>query len=178
MWASSSLLSNGLIYFFPREKQKIFKIVFSEFCCRPFFLAALFWRINQMKIQGRGNYFSFLHQNWFFSKKRFVQKWENNFGAKKIVFFSVCRRFGRLREERGLEQWFSTFGCWRPTKKKWKQFGDPHTGFGDPNTTITLPWNRFWRPKRECPLPKNEKHWSTAVVLNRWVAKIGIIVVL
>ena len=30
-----------------------------------------------------------------------------------------------------LEQWFSTFGCWRPSKQN-------NTQFGDPNVAITV----------------------------------------
>ena len=47
-----------------------------------------------------------------------------------------------------LDQWFSTFGSWRPTKHK-------NTQFGDPNSTIIELYYRFWRPKSKCRRPKS-----------------------
>ena len=36
-----------------------------------------------------------------------------------------------------VEQWFSTFGCWRPTKQN-------NTQFCDPNVAIIVLKHRFW----------------------------------
>jgi hypothetical protein len=51
----------------------------------------------------------------------------------------------------GVNQWFSTFGSWRPTKQNKTQFGDPNctrivqnTGFDDPQESARdLPFYAF-----------------------------------
>ena len=56
-----------------------------------------------------------------------------------------------------LNQWFSIFGSWRPTKQKKAQLGDPFSA-------KSLLKYRFWRPKGKCPRPKNGSRpacWDT-----------------
>ncbi len=64
-----------------------------------------------------------------------------------------------------LDQWFSTFGGWRPKKLNIAQFGDPYvtilvqnSGFGDPRVSACDP-----KVGRDPPV---DKHCSRPLILN------------
>ena len=57
------------------------------------------------------------------------------------TIFETPKYWSLFTDQRyNLYQWFSTFGCWRPTKQK-------NTLFGDPYVTIIVLEHRFWRTK-------------------------------
>ena len=80
--------------------------------------------------------FEFLNKNitFIFKHRQLCSKVKYNF----LTFTFILDR---------LDQWFSTFGSWRPTKQN-------NTQFGDPFITIIVLYQGFWRPKSMCPRPK------------------------
>ena len=91
-----------------------------------------------------------INANWW--RRQRIEVWTDQTAFRRNLIQSLFSLTPSWKEERfhDLEQWFSTFGSWRPTKYNNTQFGDPYI------TNLALK-HRFWQPKSKVTRPKVDR---------------------